>query len=165
MPIIDQGFDSTRFSVIPRTLTFIFNEGQVLLLLGAENKKIWAGKYNGIGGHIEAGEDILESALRELAEETGITDISLRLCGQVMITLNQSEGIALFIFKGNYLGQEFKSSHEGDLEWIALKDLQNLPVVEDIPVLIKRLTEHRLDDPLFFGKYHYEDDRLVMLFR
>ncbi len=83
----DQGFNPDRFVVIPRTLIFIFDEDRVLLLKGADDKNIWANKYNGVGGHVEAGEDILESAARELFEETGITNVALRLCGQVMISL------------------------------------------------------------------------------
>jgi 8-oxo-dGTP pyrophosphatase MutT (NUDIX family) len=44
--------------------------------------------YNGIGGHIEAGEDILEAAQRELNEETGISQVELSICGQIMIDVS-----------------------------------------------------------------------------
>jgi 8-oxo-dGTP diphosphatase len=164
MPVSDQGFNSERYQVIPRSLIFIFDEDRVLLLQGDEDKKIWAGKYNGIGGHIEAGEDILESASRELAEETGLSGLPLRLCGQVMITLNENQGIALFIFTGIYSGQSIKESEEGALEWVAMEDLQNLPIVEDLPKLLYRVVEHQPGDPLIVGKYYYDVDRLVMLF-
>jgi 8-oxo-dGTP diphosphatase len=166
MPVNEQGFSAERFNVIPRTLIFIFDENQVLLLKGAVDKKIWAGKYNGIGGHVEAGEDVLESAQRELFEETGITDLSLWLCGQVMVSLNDHQGIALFIFKGLYGGQALKASIEGSLAWIKLADLEELPVVEDLPALLVRAQRHQPGAPVFYGKYHYDDDgRLVMLFR
>ncbi len=165
MPISDQGFNSERFRVIPRSLIFIFDKDRVLLIRGAEDKKIWAGKYNGIGGHIEAGEDILESALRELMEEAGITGLPLRLCGQVMITLNENRGIALFIFTGNYQGQAIQASAEGMLEWVSMEELQDLPVVEDLSMLLSLVRKHQPGDPLFIGKYYYDDEQLVMLFR
>ncbi|MBG0786245.1 MAG: NUDIX domain-containing protein, partial [Anaerolineaceae bacterium] len=101
MPVSDQGYHNDRFQVIPRSLIFVFNSDlQVLLLKGAKDKKIWAGSYNGIGGHVEVGEDILSSAKRELLEETGLDSVGLRLCGQVMVEVDQHHGIALFIFKG-----------------------------------------------------------------
>ena len=72
MPSSEQGIDVKRFSVVPRSLIFLFNDqDQVLLIKGSPEKHIWADKYNGLGGHIEPGEDILEGALRELAEESG----------------------------------------------------------------------------------------------
>ena len=93
MPVSDQGYREDRFQVVPRTLIFLFNEKeQVLLLKGSPNKKIWAGFYNGVGGHIEAGEDILSSARRELFEETGIDTAELRLCGQVMVEVDAAPG-------------------------------------------------------------------------
>lgn len=165
MPISDQGFSPKRFQVIPRTLIFIFNEkGEVLLLKGAETKKIWAGHYNGIGGHIEAGEDIQSSAVRELLEETGIRDVPLRLCGQVMVEVDAERGIALFIFKGEYAGETIVPSEEGQLEWVRLADIPNLPVVEDLPKLLPMVAAQGETDPLIIGKYHYVDGQLVMLF-
>jgi 8-oxo-dGTP diphosphatase len=165
MPKSDQGFSSERFQVIPRSLIFIFNaQGEVLLLRGAANKKIWAGHYNGIGGHIEAGEDIQSSASRELLEETGISDATLRLCGQVMVEVDAQRGIALFIFKGQYDGDNLRASEEGSLEWVQLADLPNLPVVEDLLTLLPMVAAHEAGDPLIIGKYQYVDDKLKMSF-
>ncbi len=162
----DQGFNPDRFVVIPRTLIFIFDEDRVLLLKGADDKNIWANKYNGVGGHVEAGEDILESAARELFEETGITKVPLHLCGQVMISLKDHQGIALFIFTGSYSGETLIPSVEGALEWIALDRIEDYPVVEDLPVLLDRAKKHQLGEPIFYGKYHYDDaGKLVMSFR
>lgn len=165
MPKSDQGFSSDRFQVIPRSLIFIYNdEGEVLLLKGAANKKIWAGHYNGIGGHVEAGEDIRSSARRELMEETGISDGALRLCGQVMVEVDKERGIAIFIFKGQYTGGNVIGSEEGSLEWVQIADLPNLPVVEDLLTLLPMVTAHEVGDPLIIGKYQYVDDKLKMSF-
>jgi len=165
MPVSEQGFSADRFQVIPRSLIFVFNsEGAVLLLKGAPDKKIWAGHYNGIGGHIEAGEDILTSAYRELREETGITGVALRPVGQVMVAVDSKRGIALFIFKGFYAEGELRPSYEGDLEWINLSDLAGLPVVEDLPELLPRVSAHQAADPLIIGKYQYPAGKLEMSF-
>ena len=165
MPVGDQGYRADRFQVIPRSLIFIFNDkGEVLLLKGAKDKKIWAGAYNGIGGHVEAGEDILTSARRELMEETGLTNAGLCLCGQVMVEVDEQHGIALFIFKGLYNGGELKASDEGGLEWVNLEDISKLPLVEDLPELLPRVSQYIEGDPLIIGKYQYQNGKLVMLF-
>jgi len=165
MPVSDQGYRTDRFQVVPRSLIFVFNnQGQVLLLKGSPNKKIWAGRYNGVGGHIEAGEDILTSARRELFEETGIEALDLHLCGQVMVEVDALHGIAIFIFKGLYPGGELRASEEGSLEWVDLDELTQLPLVEDLVELLPRVSDHINGDPSIIGQYHYDEGRLVMLF-
>src|SRR5512147_1665564 len=102
MPKSDQGIDVSlkrqRYAVIPRTLVFITRGERVLLLRGAPTKRIWANKYNGIGGHIERDEDIYSAARREIREETGLVVDDLRLAGLINIDGDQPTGIMLFVF-------------------------------------------------------------------
>ena len=58
-----------RHQVIPRTLCFITHGEEVLLLLGGAKKRLWAGHYNGLGGHVEPDEDIYTSDHREVNEK------------------------------------------------------------------------------------------------
>ena len=39
------------------------------------------GKYNGVGGHLERGEDVAACMVREIREETGLEVVSMRLRG------------------------------------------------------------------------------------
>ena len=74
MGIEAQGVSQDRYTVIPSVLIFPFaSDDKFLLLKGAAHKRSWAGLWNGIGGHVEAGESILQAAQRELREETGFT--------------------------------------------------------------------------------------------
>jgi 8-oxo-dGTP diphosphatase len=158
MPKSDQGIEQDRYRVVPRTLIFLFDSAnRVLLLKGAETKKLWAGLYNGIGGHIERGEDIYEAASRELLEETGITGINLCLCAQIIVDVSDQVGVAIFVFKGEYLGNDFSNSSEGALCWVSIDEIDAFPLVEDLPELIPRVASHQSTAPIIVGKYSYDD--------
>ena len=102
MGVEDQGIQISkdRYLVVPRTLIFVTHNGCVLLLKGSADKKIWPNRYNGLGGHVEAGETITAAARREVAEEAGITSLAdITLCGTCMIeTDDVNTGILLFVF-------------------------------------------------------------------
>ena len=52
MPQSDQGITKDRYIVIPRTAIFLWRGDLVLLLKGAPTKRLWANKYNGLGGYL-----------------------------------------------------------------------------------------------------------------
>ena len=142
--------DPTRYTVVPRTLVFLLHEERVLLLRGAPDKKLWANRYNGLGGHIEPGEDPLQAALREVQEEAGITPTRLQLKGLIHVTRAEPPGIMLFVFVGTAPAGALLASAEGEVEWVALAALATLPVVEDLPVLLPRLLAAK---DVLFGRY------------
>src|SRR5512135_2020104 len=117
MPKRDQGIDVSlkrqRYAVIPRTLVFITRGARVLLLRGSPQKRIWANKYNGIGGHIERDEDIYAAALREVYEETGLQVDEVRLVGLINIDGDQPAGIMLFVFTATSRSGDPIPSEEG----------------------------------------------------
>lgn len=161
----EQGVFKDRYTIIPRTLIFITRDDKVLLLRGAPHKRLWAGLYNGIGGHVEQGEGILAAAKREVREETGLEVANLRLCGVIMIDTGETTGIGLYVFRGDYVGGEVKPSPEGIAEWIANKDVNRLPLVPDLVVLLPRVLDHRENDLPFVAYYYYDDqDRLQVEF-
>lgn len=52
------------------TLCFLVKEGEVLLAM--KKRRFGAGRWNGVGGKLEPGEDVLTAALREMEEEIGV---------------------------------------------------------------------------------------------
>ncbi len=155
-PVSDQGALNERYALIPRTLIFLFRGEQVLLLKGAAHKRLWAGRYNGLGGHVERGEDVLSAAQREVYEETGLRDVALRLCGVVTIDVNAERGVGLYVLRGECPPGELTPSAEGDLEWVSLHEIPHLPLVEDLPILLPRLFVQRPEDPPFSAHYWYD---------
>jgi 8-oxo-dGTP diphosphatase len=149
--------------LIPRVLIFIRRGDLVLLLKGASGKRLWAGKYNGVGGHVEPGEDILSAARRELLEETGLT-AELWLCGTMVVETGENPGIGIHIFCGDYSYGEPKASAEGTLEWLPFADMPDLPTVEDLPVLLGRIHKMKPGDAPFHARSFYLDEKLYVVF-
>ena len=163
MPASEQGVDLSRYMLIPRVLIFITRGNCVLLLKGAPGKRLWAGKYNGVGGHIERGEDLLSAARRELLEETGLS-VHLRLCGTLVVETGENPGIGIYVFTGECPTGEPKASIEGTLEWVPFEEVSKLPLVEDVPILLERIRKMKRGDPPFSGRSYYQEDRLRLEF-
>jgi 8-oxo-dGTP pyrophosphatase MutT (NUDIX family) len=168
MPVSDQQVKPERYLIIPRVLIFLMRSDSVLLMkLLPKNGKIsgWTGRYNGPGGHVEMGEDILSAAHRELLEETGLT-ATLSLCGTVMVNTGQQTGIGLFIFRGENAVGSLLASPEGLPEWLRLDELENYPLVEDVAMFLARIKKMQAGEPAFSASSWYDlDGRLNLVFR
>lgn len=165
MPKSEQGINDDRYTIIPRTLVFLTRGDAVLLIKGAPHKRLWANRYNGIGGHIECGEDALSSARRELIEETGLAANLLYLVGTVMIHVGEQRGIGLFVYRGEYVGGQLYESPEGSLEWVSLSQISQLNLVEDLRILLPRVLTMKKGEPPFSALYEYgENDQLHIRF-
>lgn len=146
-----------KLRVVPRVLCFLLHGDEVLLLRGAPDKKIWPGMYNGVGGHVEAGEDVRNAARREILEETG--QIVDQLCLRGVVTIQTSTpqtGILLFIFTAWTDERAVQPSPEGTPEWVPLALVNELPVVADVPLLLERALEIGTGSEPFFASYKYD---------
>ncbi len=162
----DQKVVPGRYQVYPRTLCFVTHGDDVLLLHGAPDKRIWPDQYNGVGGHVRADENVRTAALREIREETGLEVQDLRLRGVINVPTDvERTGVLLFVFTARAGGRDLRASEEGEPEWVPRDEVDQLNLVEDLPILLPRVLAMEPDEPPFFALYGYdEEDRLVITF-
>lgn len=159
----DQNLDHSRYKVIPRVLVFIFHSGHILLIRDSHKKK-WQGKYNAPGGHVEFGEDIHSAARRELEEEAGITGVNLQLVGNIMIDVEPELGISLFLIKGEAASTEVRSSNEGEVTWLDIKQIDNHEILDDMRELIPLVDQWKTGDHMIIGHYQNIKNEEVRIF-
>lgn len=152
-----------RYMVYPRTLVFLVRGDEVLLMRRPTDTPLFPGLFNGIGGHVERGEDILSAAIREVQEETGWRVETLELRAVLSIPHAQlhrdggeairddEPGALVFIFVGRAPADALISGEAGAFCWVALDRLHALPVVPDLHDLLPRILGHHHPTPLFLS--------------
>jgi len=161
----DQGANAVqgRWLVIPRSLCFVMNGNDVLLMKRAPTRRIFPNRYNGIGGHIEGDEDPVTSARREILEETGLQVQNLRLRGIHNINAGEATGIMLFIFTAGANSRDTIDSDEGTLHWIPRDEVFALDLVEDLSLILPRLFDAKDDSEIWFAHVSYDEVDHVVL--
>lgn len=158
----EQFSERGRYTVIPRTLVFLRRGDDVLLLKGAPTKRLWPGRYNGLGGHIEAGETVIAAALREVREEAGLTPEQIdSFVLRALINIEGApRGVLLCVFIGWARTREVVGSPEGVPEWIPLADLGRIDLVDGDRLLPRLLR----GTGLLFGHQRHTPDGEVFEF-
>ena len=105
------------------------------LLLQNRVKTDWRG-YCFPGGHVEPGESIVDSVIREMKEETGLTVTNLHLCGIKQFPIEGGRYL-VFFFKTDSFKGELASSEEGTVEWISRAKLPRINKVSDFMDMLK----------------------------
>ena len=84
--------------------------------------------YKGLifpGGHIEKNEPIVDSVIREIYEETGLTISNLKMCGVKDWITEERNRYIVFLYKTNVYSGEIRSSSEGNVFWMSLEELRD----------------------------------------
>ena len=105
-------------------------KGNVLV----QNKKgdrTWHG-WNFPGGHVEQGEFVTPSVIREVREETGLTIENPKLCGIKEFQKEQDgKRFIVFLYVASRFSGELCSSDEGDVFWYPLSELKRSKELAD----------------------------------
>lgn len=164
-----QGADATknRWLTIPRTLSFVINGEDILMMKRAPHKRVFPNQYNGLGGHIERDEDPLTGAIREIKEESGLDVHSIKLRTIHNIDAGADTGIILFVYTAISDSRDvLQDTDEGTLEWIPKSKILEIDLVEDLPYLIPRVLEMTDDSaPVHAHVSYNEEDEILLRFK
>lgn len=144
------------YTPILAALGFIMSPDKQETLLVHRNKRPddqHLGKYNGLGGKMEPGEDIFQCLCREIQEEAGIVCEDAILRGTINWTGFGPNGENWFGFiyrVDRFSGTPMQSNEEGVLEWKKVKDLGKLPMWEGDKYFLPLVFD---DDPRQFHGY------------
>ena len=120
------------------------------------------GLYNGLGGKLEADEDIVSGLRRELREEAGIEATELTLRGTLSWPGFDSQGRDWFGFVflvTGFIGEPADCSPEGRLSWVGLDEIDGLPLYEGDRLFVPLVFDPGVRE--FHGVLHYEGRRLA----
>lgn len=145
--------------MINTTLCHIEKDGKYLMLHRVKKQNdLNHDKWVGIGGKFEDKESPEECNLREVKEETGLTLNSYTYCGIVTFVSDKWETEYMHIFHSNDFYGEIKECDEGNLEWIEIKELYNLPIWEGDKIFFKLIEEKAT---FFSLKLEYRGEILI----
>jgi 8-oxo-dGTP diphosphatase len=129
------------------TVAFVRCGDALLLLRHPAGGDRFPGLWNGVGGHVEAGEGIREAAQRELREEAGIEASALRLRGVIHEAGLAGHPYVVFVFAAESAGRALVARPGLELAWHPVSRLGELPLVPDVPLLLEHLFED--GEPVF----------------
>ncbi|MBO5019627.1 MAG: NUDIX domain-containing protein, partial [Clostridia bacterium] len=115
-------------------------------------------KWVGIGGKFEDKESPEECNFRETLEETGLTLKSYKYCGIVTFVSDIWETEYMHIFHSDDFVGEIKTCDEGELCWVDIKEIYNLPIWEGDKIFLRLIEEK---SPFFSLKLEYQGDTLI----
>ena len=127
------------------TLCLIRRGGEILLQ--DRLKRDWPG-LTLPGGHVEPGESIVDSVIREMKEETGLTIRHPRLTGIKQFPIEGGRYL-VFLFTATEFEGELKSSEEGTVAWYRRDALADLETVEDLEELLQVFEQEDLTEFIY----------------
>lgn len=125
------------YAPIIGVLGYVVRDGRVLMVLRSRDGDVHQGKFNGLGGKLEADEDVIGCLHRELMEEVGITVTAERLRGTISWPGFGAAGESWFGFVfvvDAFDGEVPERNDDGPLEWIELDRLLGVGDHEPLPM-------------------------------
>ena len=102
-----------------------------VLVQNKKGDRTWHG-WNFPGGHVEQGEFVTPSVVREIREETGLTIENPKLCGIKEFQKEQDgKRFIVFLYVASRFSGELCSSDEGDVFWYPLSELKRSKELAD----------------------------------
>ena len=127
----------------------------VLQYRSPERYKKWSG-YAFPGGHIEEGESIAESVIREVYEETGLTIADPKLVAVKDWEPDEGGRYIVFCYKATEFTGQLRSSEEGEVSWVEKDQFEKLDLSYDMLPLLEVMEDPDLSE--FYYRKRTDDD-------
>ena len=136
------------------TLCFLVQNGSVLLI----HKKtgLGAGKINGPGGRLEAGETEEEGAIRELQEEVGLTPIAPKKYGELSFIFKNGYSLHGTVFVSSIFSGTMTETVEAKPFWCEITKIPYERMWSDDPYWLP----HLLDGKQIRAFFIYDEDEM-----
>jgi 8-oxo-dGTP diphosphatase len=153
------------YTPILATLGYIMSSDGTSVLMIHRNTRpddLHYDKYNGLGGKLNADEDVATGMCREIREEAGVEVEQLVLRGTISwpgFGKNEEDWFA-FIFRiDRWSGTPLTGNHEGALEWVPIVRLPELNLWDSDRMWLDMVFERT--PKMFHGIAPYKDGKLV----
>jgi 8-oxo-dGTP diphosphatase len=103
------------------------------------------------GGHVEPGESLTQSVIREMKEETGLDICEPQPCGFKDWILDDGTRYIVLLYKTNQYSGELKSSEEGRVFWLDRKELDGAKLIWNMRELLQIFESDEYSE--FFFEY------------
>ena len=142
--------------VILTNLCMVYDHDGNILVQNRKNPD-WPG-VTFPGGHVEPGESFVESVIREVREETGLTIENPKLCGTKQFQTERNERYVVLFYKTDKFSGELHSSEEGEVFWIPREDLGQYRLSVDFMEMVRIFESESLSEFYYYtenGSWKY----------
>ena len=149
----------TDYKTVLSVNALIWCNSKVLMLKRADNKKVDPGLYAGIGGKVEPHESFYNALIREIEEETGLTEFeSIRPYSvtQHPYPPTDSEWVNIYFIVNIAKQIDIKPTEDGTFHWIDPKESDSLPMPTDIREYLKILSKN--PNAFIFGFFDHDKE-------
>ena len=118
-----------------------------VLVQNKKNHPTWHG-WNFPGGHVEKGEYVTPSVIREMKEETGLTIENPKLCGiKEFHKMKDGKRYIVFLYVVHRFSGELKASAEGEVFWYPLSQLHlSAELIDGFQEMLAVFTKEELSE-------------------
>lgn len=125
------------------TICYIVQNKKVLMLHRTKKAHdMNEGKWIGVGGKLIEGESPRECIIRETKEETGLDLINFDLRSIVTFDFAKYDQELMFVYVADKVQGQITECNEGDLQWIALEDFDQLNLWDGDRYFLKHIFNH-----------------------